>query len=209
MTTEFGIILNTKKEQNFIKINVENIFFAENKVIKTGEYKNFEYTKLPKRYVYYENYNIPCYIYKDGNKIIINKKFDYNLGIDANIDTLAKTCIVFLKCYLVLDNEYNYSLSLSKTITLSNDEEHQAYEYYEDWILSQFKEYELLNNKYDGVTGSDGYSYFKKAEKYDETEKGELIKNALVYLNMKYGYSIKEDIFKQFEEIDFDEDKKK
>lgn len=49
----------------------------------------------------------------------------------------------------------------------------------------------------------------KKAEKYDETEKGELIKNALVYLNMKYGYSIKEDIFKQFEEIDFDEDKKK
>lgn len=93
------------------------------------------------------NYNIPCYIYKDGNKIIINKKFDYNLGIDANIDVLAKTCIVFLKCYLVLDNEYNYSLSLSKTITLSNDEEHQAYEYYEDWILSQFKEYELLNNK--------------------------------------------------------------
>lgn len=147
MATEFGIILNTKKEQNFIKINVENIFFAENKVIKTGEYKNFEYTKLPKRYVYYENYNIPCYIYKDGNKIIINKKFDYNLGIDANIDVLAKTCIVFLKCYLVLDNEYNYSLSLSKTITLSNDEEHQAYEYYEDWILSQFKEYELLNNK--------------------------------------------------------------
>ena len=57
MDTEFGIILNTKKEQNFIKINVENIFFAENKVIKTGEYKNFEYTKLPKRYVYYENYN--------------------------------------------------------------------------------------------------------------------------------------------------------
>lgn len=147
MATEFGVILNTKKEQNFIKINVENIFFAENKVIKTGEYKNFEYTKLPKRYVYYENYNIPCYIYKDGNKIIINKKFDYNLGIDANIDVLAKTCIVFLKCYLVLDNEYNYSLSLSKTITLSNDEEHQAYEYYEDWILSQFKEYELLNNK--------------------------------------------------------------
>lgn len=71
------------------------------------------------------------------------------------------------------------------------------------------KNYELLNNKYDGVTGSDGYFYFKKAEKYDETEKGELIKNALVYLNMKYGYSIKEDIFKQFEEIDFDEDKKK
>ena len=147
MATEFGVILNTKKEQNFIKINVENIFFAENKVIKTGEYKNFEYTKLPKRYIYYENYNIPCYIYKNGNKIIIDKKFDYNLGIDANIDVLAKTCIVFLKCYLVLDNEYNYSLSLSKTITLSNDEEHQAYEYYEDWILSQFKEYELLNNK--------------------------------------------------------------
>ena len=55
MDTEFGIILNTKKEQNFIKINIENIFFAENKVIKTGEYKNFEYTKLPKRYIYYEN----------------------------------------------------------------------------------------------------------------------------------------------------------
>ena len=54
---------------------------------------------------------------------------------------------MFLKCYLVLDNEYNYSLSLSKTITLSNDEENQAYEYYEDWILSQFNEYELLNNK--------------------------------------------------------------
>lgn len=147
MDTEFGIILNTKKEQNFIKINIENIFFAENKVIKTGEYKNFEYTKLPKRYIYYENYNIPCYIYKDGNKIIIDKKFDYKLGIDANIDVLAKTCLVFLKCYLVLDNEYNYSLSLSKTITLSNDEENQAYEYYEDWILSQFNEYELLNNK--------------------------------------------------------------
>jgi len=26
---------------------------------------------------------------------------------------------------------------------------------------------------------------------------------------MKYGYPMKEDIFKQFEEIDFDEDKKK
>ena len=73
---------------------------------------------------------------------------------------------------------------------------------------SEIKE-KLLNNKYDGVTGSDGYSYFKKAEKYDETEKGELIKNALVYLNMKYGYPIKDDIYKRFEEIDFDEDKKK
>lgn len=30
-----------------------------------------------------------------------------------------------------------------------------------------------------------------------------------MYLNMKYGYPMKEDIFKQFEEIDFDEDKKK
>lgn len=40
-------------------------------------------------------------------------------------------------------------------------------------------------------------------------EKGELIKNALVYLNMKYGYPIKDDIYKRFEEIDFDEDKKK
>lgn len=148
MVTEFGIILNTKKEQNYIKINIESIFFGEDKVIKTGEYENLEYTKLPKRYIYYENYNIPCYIYKNGNKIILGKKFDYKLGIDANIDVLAKTCLVFLKCcYLVLDNEYNYSLSLSKAITLSDEEEHHAYDYYEDWILSQFKEYELLNNK--------------------------------------------------------------
>ena len=53
------------------------------------------------------------------------------------------------------------------------------------------KNYELLNNKYDGVTGSDGYSYFKKAEKYDETEKGELIKNALVYLKRIYLNNLK------------------
>lgn len=88
---------------------------------------------------------------------------------------------------------------------------HKMRKYYDTIILAESvkENYELLNNKYDGVTGSDGYSYFKKAEKYDETEKGELIKNALVYLNMKYGYSIKEDIYKQFEEIDFDEDKKK
>lgn len=49
----------------------------------------------------------------------------------------------------------------------------------------------------------------RKQKNMMKRKKGELIKNALVYLNMKYGYSIKEDIFKQFEEIDFDEDKKK
>ena len=42
MVTEFGIILNTKKEQNYIKINIESIFFGEDKVIKTGEYENLE-----------------------------------------------------------------------------------------------------------------------------------------------------------------------
>ena len=99
MDTEFGIILNTKKEQNYIKINVENIFFAENKVIKTGEYKNFEYTKLPKRYVYYENYNIPCYIYKDGNKIIINVR-----GNDAMTDFAIN---LILKSIWKCRTEYN------------------------------------------------------------------------------------------------------
>lgn len=157
MVTEFGIILNTKKEEGLIKFILDSIFFSENKVIKTGNYTDLNYKDLVRKYIYYDNQSVACFEMPNENKIIISRKINYNNDIDSNLKKLKEVCIVFLKyCYAELDNEYNYRLA-KKTISLSTEEESHALEYFEDLILSSYKEYEYISNS----------AFIKKEENID------------------------------------------
>lgn len=84
-------------------------------------------------------------------------------------------------------------------------EERHFKKFFDTLLLSELLRinYEYSMQEYHNITGEDIFKSTIRKEKYSDKEKEEIIKNAIILLNIKYNYPIRKDILKQFNKLDF------
>lgn len=88
---------------------------------------------------------------------------------------------------------------------LYQNEEKHFKKLYDTLLLSELLRinYEYSTYKYYGLQGNDVWKTVKRKINYSEKEEKEIFKNAVVLLNIKYGYPIRDNILEQFYKLDF------
>lgn len=85
------------------------------------------------------------------------------------------------------------------------NEEHHFKKLFNTLLLAELLRinFEYSTQEYYGITGEDIFKTTVKKEKYSDKEIQEMIKNAITILNIKYNYSVRDNIFEQFNKVDF------
>lgn len=84
-------------------------------------------------------------------------------------------------------------------------EERELKIYYSTLLLAELLKlnHEYSNKEYNNICGDNVFDITISESKFTETEKIIKIKNALTLLEIKYGYIIKKDFIKQYQDLDF------
>lgn len=85
-----------------------------------------------------------------------------------------------------------------------NEEEHFK-KLYDTLLLSELLRinYEYSTYEYYGLKGNDIWKSIKRKKIYSKKEEEEIFKNAVILLNIKYNYPIRDNILDQFNKLDF------